>query len=95
MACGLCLINIWHTWYDVRTYGGTDLRVRVVGARAFAAGHQSVQNRRLPKELDPALRDPQQEVLSRCTYHPTLLLFYAPLSSLRYPARRRLIWAAR
>lgn len=91
LACGLCLINIWHNWYDVRTYGGTDLRVRVVGARALLRGINPYKIKDT-KELDPALRDPDQEVLSRCTYHPTLLLFYAPFASLSYPAQR-IIWA--
>lgn len=92
LACGLCLINIWHTWYDVRTYGGTDLRVRVVGARALLRGINPYKIKD-SKDLDPALRDPDQEVLSRCTYHPTLLLFYAPFAALSYPAQR-MIWAA-
>ena len=44
------------------------------------------------EDLDPALRDPDQGILSRCTYSPTLLAFYAPLASLTYPLQRA-IWA--
>jgi hypothetical protein len=91
LACGLCLVNVWHTWHDVHDYGGTDLRVRVVGARALLRGINpyTIED---TVDLDPALRDPDREALSRCTYHPTLLFFYAPLSSLKY-STQRIIWA--
>jgi len=91
LACGMCLVNIWHTFHDVHDSGGTDLRVRVVGARALLRGINpyTIED---TVDLDPALRDPDREALSRCTYHPTLLYFYAPLSSLPYPVQR-VIWA--
>ena len=88
---GLCLINVWHTCHDVQDYGGTDLRVRVVGARALVRGINPYTIKDTA-DLDPALRDPDQQGLSRCTYPPTLLFFYAPLSSLKYPSQR-VIWA--
>ena len=91
LACGMCLVNIWHTFHDVHDSGGTDLRVRVVGARALLRGINpyTIED---TVDLDPALRDPDREALSRCTYHPTLLFFYAPLSLLPYPMQRA-IWA--
>ncbi|MDA1230688.1 MAG: hypothetical protein O2856_07940, partial [Planctomycetota bacterium] len=91
LALGMCLVNVWHTCHDVRDYGGTDLRVRVVGARALVRGinpYTIIET----ADLDPALRDPDQSGLSRCTYPQTLLFFYAPLSSLEYPVQRA-IWA--
>ena len=35
LAGGLCLVNVWHSSHDIQNYGGTDLRVRIVGARAL------------------------------------------------------------
>ncbi len=91
LAGGLCLINLWHSYHDVQNYGGTDLRVRVVGARALVRGINpyTIQD---SARLDPDLRDPDQQGLNRCTYPPTLLCFYAPLSSLKYPTQR-VAWA--
>jgi hypothetical protein len=89
VACGMCLINLWHSWHDARIYGGTDLRIRVVGARALMRGINPYTLQQTA-DLDPALRDPDQRDLSRCTYPPTLLLFYAPFSSMPYPAQRAL-----
>jgi len=91
LSGGICLINVWHSCHDVQNYGGTDLRVRVVGARALVRGINPYTIKDTA-DLDPALRDPDQSSLSRCTYPPTLLFFYAPLSSLRYPSQR-VIWA--
>lgn len=91
LACGLCLVNVWHSYHDVQNYGGTDLRVRIVGARALVRGVNPYTIQQT-EDLDPALRDPDQSGLSRCTYPPTLLWFYAPLSSLKYPTQR-VIWA--
>ena len=91
LACGLCLVNVWHSYHDVQNYGGTDLRVRVVGARALLRGINPYTIKDTA-DLDPTLRDPDQSGLSRCTYPPTLLCFYAPLSSLKYPTQR-VIWA--
>jgi len=90
LACGLCLVNLWHSCHDVQNYGGTDLRVRVVGARALVRGINPYTIKDTA-DLNPTLRDPDQSGLSRCTYPPTLLFFYAPLSSLRYPSQR-VIW---
>ena len=91
LAGGLCLINLWHSYHDVQNYGGTDLRVRVVGARALVRGINpyTIQD---SARLDPDLRDPDQQGLNRCTYPPTLLCFYAPLSSLKY-STQRVVWA--
>jgi len=91
LSGGICLINVWHSCHDVQNYGGTDLRVRVVGARALVRGINPYTIKDTA-DLDPALRDPDQSSLSRCTYPPTLLFFYAPLSSLRYLSQR-VIWA--
>ena len=91
LACGLCLVNVWHSYHDVQNYGGTDLRVRIVGARALVRGVNPYTMQQT-EDLDPALRDPDQSGLSRCTYPPTLLWFYAPLSSLKY-LTQRVIWA--
>jgi hypothetical protein len=91
LSGGLCLVNVWHSYHDVQNFGGTDLRARVVGARALVRGINpySIKD---TTDLDPALRDPDQSGLSRCTYPLTLLCFYAPLSSLTYPTQR-VIWA--
>lgn len=91
LACGMCLVNVWHTCHDIQDYGGTDLRVRVVGARALVRGVNPYTIKDT-EDLDPALRDPDQGILSRCTYPPTLLAVYAPLASLTYPLQRA-IWA--
>lgn len=89
---GMCLVNVCHSWNDVQDYGGTDLRVRVIGARAVVRGLNPYTIRET-EDLDPALRDPDQRGLSRCTYPPTLLFLYSPLSALTYP-KQRAIWAA-
>lgn len=92
LACGACFVNVRHAWNDVREYGGTDLRVRITGARALIRGINPYTIIDTP-DLDPALRDPDQHGLSRCTYPPTLLLFYSPMCSLQYPLLRT-AWAA-
>lgn len=91
LAGGLCLVNVWHSSHDIQNYGGTDLRVRIVGARALV---QDINPYTIKDtaNLDPALRDPDQQGLSRCTYPPTLLFFYSPFVSLKYPVQR-VIWA--
>lgn len=91
LACGACFVNIRHSWNDVREYGGTDLRVRITGARALMRGINPYTIEDTP-DLDPALRDPDQHGLSRCTYPPTLLLFYSPMCSMPYPSLRS-VWA--
>lgn len=91
LAPGLCLVNVLHSYHDVQNYGGTDLRVRVVGARALVRGINPYTIKE-SEDLDPTLRDPDQSGLSRCTYPPTLLFLYAPLSSLKYSTQRA-IWA--
>ena len=91
LACGLCLVNVWHSYHDVQAYGGTDLRVRVVGARALVRGINPYTIRDSGR-LDAELRDPDQQGMNRCTYPPTLLFLYAPLSVLKYPSQR-VIWA--
>ena len=88
VACG---INVANTIRDVDQYGGTDLRIRVVGARALTRGLNPYTLSQ-SADTDPLLRDPDHVQLSRCTYPPTLLLFYSPFSELSYPVQRKL-WA--
>ncbi len=89
LCLATCLNNVRHSWRDNQQFGGTDLRVRVVGARAMLRGINpySLKNSR---ELDEELQDPDQTILNRCTYPPTLLLFYAPLANLDYRLQRAL-----
>ena len=79
------------TWHDVRDYGGTDLRARVVGARLLVLGQNPYRPQAAPvKEwlFDPhgVFRD-----ISRCPYDPPLLAVYALLCWLPY-AVQRVVW---
>lgn len=91
VAAGLCLLNVIRTSQDIQNYGGTDLRARVVGARALVRG-MNPYTLRESENSDPALRDPDRRGLNRCTYPPTLLLAYSPLSSHRWMPVRA-FWA--
>ncbi len=86
VVAGLSLVN---SAYDFYRYSGTDLRVRIVGTRAMLRGINPYLLDYSPK-LPEILQDPDQysQGLSRCPYPPSLLLFYAPLSPLPYPAAR-------
>jgi glycosyl transferase family 87 len=84
--------NVAVTWGDVHRFGGTDLRARVVGARALMLGIDPY----LP--LPAAARhewlfDPHGVFrdISRCPYAPPLLAVYALLCWLPYTAQR-LLW---
>jgi hypothetical protein len=84
--------NLAVTWGDVRRFGGTDLRARVVGARALVLGIDPY--RPLPAGMrhewlfDPhgVFRD-----ISRCPYAPPLLAVYALLCWLPYTTQR-VVW---
>jgi hypothetical protein len=61
IACGL---NVANTIRDVDQYGGTDLRIRVVGARALTRGLNPYTLSQTA-DTDPLLRDPDHVQLSR------------------------------
>jgi hypothetical protein len=75
---------------DVRKFNGSDLRIRVVGARLLLQGIDPYTYSSSP-DYPPELQDPAQHFqgLSRCSYPPPLLMLYAPLSPLPYPLQRR------
>lgn len=82
-------INVVNAFHDFRAYSGTDLRCRVVGSRAMIQGINPYTLDYSPA-LPEALQDPDQfhKGIARGAYPPTLLLFYAPLSMLKYPLIR-------
>ena len=81
--------SLMRSVFDYRNYNGTDLRIRIVGARAMARNINPYQLDYSP-ELPETLQDPDQYVkgLSRCPYPPSLLLLYMPLSIFPYPLAR-------
>lgn len=88
------------SWQDIHQDGGSDLRIRVVGARAMLAGmnpYRLAPNSELPEFFRGPDR-PLDPPLSYCTYPPTLLAMYGALARLPYPMQRRiwfgLEWAA-
>jgi len=84
---------------DVRKYAGTDQRARVVGARMMLTGQNPYAtpqtNQTSEKLLDP---DRLFSHITRCTYPPTMLYLYAPLSQVPWKLQRPLLatceWAA-
>jgi hypothetical protein len=94
VAVAIALANVAVTWRDVHTFGGTDLRARVVGARALMLGLDPY------RPLPPSARhewlfDPHGifRDISRCPYAPPLLALYALVCWLPYGAQR-LLWFA-
>src|ERR1700682_893193 len=86
--------NVAVTWGDVHRFGGTDLRARVVGARALVLGLDPY------RPLPPGIRhewlfDPHGVFrdISRCPYAPPLLAVYALLCWLPYTTPR-VLWFA-
>jgi hypothetical protein len=74
---------------DIQRFGGTDLRARVVGARTILAGDDPYFRPVRSDELE-TLQDPDRYArqFTRCTYPPSLLLFYLPLAPLPYGVQR-------
>ncbi|MBD3243891.1 MAG: DUF2029 domain-containing protein, partial [Chitinivibrionales bacterium] len=95
----LTAVNIINSVHDYNAYSGTDLRIRIVGARAMLR-HINPYRLDHSTSLPQTLQDPDQYFvgLSRCPYPPTLLLLYAPLSLFPYRIVRvismLLEWAA-
>jgi hypothetical protein len=91
LACGLCLVNVWHSYHDVQNYGGTDLRVRIVGARALVRGVNPYTIQQT-EDLDPALRDPDQSGLEplHLSTHVALVLCTFEFTEI---STQRVIWA--
>lgn len=89
---GLTVAAFCDTVKDARQYGGTDLRARIVGARELL---QKKDPYFIPAQTDQVetLQDPDRYAAdaTRCTYTPTLLYLYAPLSDLPYRTQR-FIW---
>jgi hypothetical protein len=87
----LAAANAVVTWNDVREYGGTDLRARVVGARLLVLGENPYRPQAGP--VRESLFDPHggYRDVSRCTYGPPLLAVYAALCWLPYGIQR-LAW---
>lgn len=92
-------LNVAVSVHDFFSYGGTDFRARIVGARALLRGLDPY-SLTTSRDLNPELQDPHQTHvgLSRCTYSPALLLTYVPLAVLPYQVGRAtsmvLEWAA-
>lgn len=84
-------VNVVRSYHDLSEYGATDLRARVVGARALLSGIDpyTLQNH---SDMDPRLWDPDQIAISRCTYPPSLLLVYLPLANLDFAVQCRIWW---
>ncbi len=80
------------SWRDVVHLPGVDLRARVVGTRVALAGQDPYLGRQDPKAPDELWDPLRPATLSRCTYSPAVLLFYAPLAGVRYRWQRP-IWA--
>ena len=79
---------------DVRTYGGEDLRPRVLGARALLAGLDPYTYEVTPATPETLLDYTRPFArITRCTYSPALLFLYGPLSDLPWGAQRA-VWAA-
>ena len=93
-AVAVAAFNVYRNVGNVVTYPGTDLRARVVGARAMLAGVSPYTAPPLANG-DERLIDPERYAVdyTRCTYTPALLLLYAPLSVLPYQTQRY-AWAA-
>jgi hypothetical protein len=95
VAASLAAMAFRTSWQDVHQDGGTDLRCRVVGARAMLGGMNPY--RLAPdSELPESLRDPDRPLdprSSRCTYPPTLLAMYGVFARLPYPMQRSLWFA--
>lgn len=79
---------------DVRTYGGEDLRPRVLGARALLSGLDPYTYEVTPQTPETLLDHTRPFArITRATYSPALLFLYGPLSDLPWGAQRA-IWAA-
>lgn len=81
------------TWQDVQRNSGVDLRARVVGVRMALAGQDPYFGRQEPAVSDELWDALRPATMSRCTYSPAVLLFYAPLARLRYRWQRLAWWA--
>ncbi len=92
VLAGISLAAFFGTVGDAMNSPGTDLRCRVVGARAMMLGMDPYF---MPARSDQlqTLQDPDRyaAVCTRCTYAPSLLCLYAPLANLPYRAQRY-IW---
>ncbi|HEX4055450.1 MAG TPA: glycosyltransferase family 87 protein [Tepidisphaeraceae bacterium] len=92
VLAGISLAAFLGTVNDVMESPGTDLRCRVVGARAMMLGMDPYF---MPAKTDQVqtLQDPDRyaAVCTRCTYAPTLLCLYMPFANLSYQAQRY-IW---
>ena len=85
VLAGISLAAFLGTVNDVMESPGTDLRCRVVGARAMMLGMDPYF---MPAKTDQVqtLQDPDRyaAVCTRCTYAPTLLCLYMPFANLSY-----------
>jgi hypothetical protein len=93
IACEAAFAQAVVSWGDVRHLPGVDLRARVVGTRMALAGQDPYFGRQDPTAPDELWDPLRPATVSRCTYSPAVLLFYAPLASVRYRVQR-LAWAA-
>jgi hypothetical protein len=80
------------SWCDARHYPGVDLRARVVGVRMALAGQDPYFGRQDQAVADELWDPLRPATMSRCTYSPAVLLFYAPLAKLPYRPQR-FLWA--
>jgi hypothetical protein len=92
LACLVTAYAFYRTLWDAQRYPGVDLRARVIGARQLLAG-QNPYLAPQPADVPERLRDPVRMFaeVSRCTYPPPLLMLYAALAWMDYPAQR-MIW---
>ena len=90
------LVGVAVSFHDTLTYGGVDLRNRVVAARALTHGLDPYFWKWHPGAPDTLLDpvDPPASPVSRCTVPPSfLLLFHVPAANLPY-ATQRVVWFA-
>ncbi len=95
-AIVLAIPRLYGDFKNTVTYGGVDLRNRIVGARLLddKAGSPYFYKWRegdSERYLDPC--DPPQLLVNRVTTPPSMLLLHAPLGRLHY-STIRLVWLA-
>lgn len=94
ITAGFLLLTLAKTFHFTKTYGGTDLRCRIVGTRLLATNNSSYFYQWQPGDdvryLDPNL-DTKRIVNGNVVTPATMVAIY-PISTLSYPAIRW-IWA--
>lgn len=90
VTVGLSLVGLASDVSNTITYGGVDLRNRVVGARLLLKGldpYHFKWTEDYPETLQDPLDNPDEKV-NRVTVTPSLLVLHAPLAPLPYRLQR-------